>query len=126
MSQPVFVPGVNVYGITVQMKRKLDVTSPHAGMGDDDWVDAGLAIGDCVPVVDQPLAQSLARGGSNEATQSGSLFVPRAAADAIEVDMRFAYQGTNYHIIGKPSWNYAMPLTGEDFGYVEFTIRKGG
>lgn len=140
MSAPIFDPDVNVIGLTLQFEQFTDAAGPRAGMGNEDWVAVDNPLYDpakpnghgpkdfpgCVPVVDQPLSQTLARGGTNETTQSGSLFAPKAYAEIIEPDWRFEYQGVKYHIIGKPSWDYLHPLTGEDFGYVEFTVRKGG
>ena len=31
-----------------------------------------------------------------------------------------------FGVIGDARWDYNHVLTGEDYGYVEFTIRKGG
>lgn len=129
----VFVPGVNVVGVSIDFQE--DMADDDAKeMGDHDWQPAtgivnqqpraGRADGTldhCVPVVDAPLAQSLSRGMS---TQSGSIFVPRDSG--VRDNLRFFYGGTWYGIIGDARWNYEHALTGENFGYVEFTVRKGG
>ena len=75
----------------------------------------------CIPVVDAPLAQTLARG--TVSTQSGSVFVPRDSG--VADNMRF-FTRDLVGIVGDERWNYIHALTGEDFGYVEFTVRKGG
>ena len=137
MSAPIFVPGVNVIGVTLLFERD-DAPEAEKARGNHAWVPATEIIcpdrppGDpsplageldhCIPVVDAPLAQTLARG--TVSTQSGSVFVPRDSG--VADNMRFLYQGTWFGIVGDERWNYNHALTGEDFGYVEFTVRKGG
>lgn len=133
MSAPIFIPGVSVFGVTLLFEHDA-ATDEAKAMGDPDWQPATTIVNQqpragrlpgeldhCVPVVDAPLAQSLSRG---MATQSGSVFVP--ADSGVADNMRFFYNGTWYGVIGDARWDYNHALTGEDYGYVEFTIRKGG
>lgn len=134
MTLPVFVPGVNVRGVSLLFEED-HATDQEKSRGVHDWgpatgivnqrVRPGRPVGmldHCVPVVDAPLAQTLSRG--TQATQSGSVFVPRDSG--VKDDMRFYYNGTWYGIVGDERWNYDHALTGENYGYVEFTVRKGG
>lgn len=134
MTLPVFVPGVNVKGVSLlfeedhatdqEKSRSVHKWEPATGIVNQQ-VRAGRPVGmldHCVPVVDAPLAQTLARGTAS--TQSGSVFVPRNSG--VKDDMRFFYGGTWYGVVGDERWNYDHALTGEDYGYVEFTVRKGG
>jgi len=133
----VFIPGVTVFGVTITFEK--DVATPgEKARGNHTWVAADEVtcsprpdgapaplpgeIDHCVPVVDAPLAQTLARG--TVSTQSGSIFVPRGCG--VTDNMRFFYQGTWFGIVGDARWNYNHPLTQEDYGYIEFTVRKGG
>lgn len=130
----VFIPGVSVLGVSIPFEEDL---APEAKRlrGNHDWQPAtgivnqfdrpGRPVGTldhCVPVVDAPLAQTLAR--ATVSTQSGSIFVPRGSG--VTDSMRFFYHGTWYGIVGDERWDYEHALTGEDYGYVEFTVRKGG
>lgn len=130
----VFVPGVSVLGLPIAFEKD-EATEAAKGRGNHDWVPATEIVNQfdrpgrpdgtldhCVPVVDAPLAQTLARG--TVSTQSGSIFVPRGSG--VADGMRFFYHGTWYGIVGDERWDYLHPLTGEDQGYVEFTVRKGG
>ena len=132
----VFVPGVNVFGATILFQEDLADAAAKA-RGNHDWQPAaGIVcppradgttpapgeLDHCVPVVDAPLAQTLARG--TESTQSGSIFVPRGSG--VKDNMRFFYQGTWFGIVGDERWNYDQVLNREDYGYVEFSVRKGG
>lgn len=130
----VFIPGVSVLGVSIPFE--MDMAQEAARLrGNHDWQPAtgivnqfpraGRPIGTldhCVPVVDAPLAQTLAR--STQSTQSGSIFVPRGSG--VTDNMRFFYHGTWYGIVGDERWDYEHALTGEDYGYVEFSVRKGG
>lgn len=137
MTNPVFMPGVNVFGITITFQEDLASEADKA-RGNHDWQPAagvvcpprpqgapGPAAGEldhCVLVVDAPLAQTLARGTAS--TQSGSVFVPRNSG--VHDNMRFFYHGTWYGVVGDERWDYDHPLTRENYGYVEFSLRKGG
>lgn len=129
MSEPaIFIPGVSVLGVTLAFLHNVGTDEDPEWVGAPQIVNqfprAGREVGEldhCVPVVDAPLAQSLSRGMS---TQSGSVFVPKGSG--VADNMRFFYEGTWYGIIGDPRWNYLHVLTGEEYGYVEFTVRKGG
>lgn len=134
MSYPVFAPGVNVHGVTLVFEED-HATEDQKARGNHKWEPAaGIvnqlprpgrpvgALDHCVPVVDAPLAQTLARGTAS--TQSGSVFVPRGSG--VADNMRFFYGGTWYGIVGDARWNYDHALTQENYGYVEFTVRKGG
>lgn len=140
MTQPVFVAGVNVFATPIRFQAKSDASGVRAGMGNDAWADvnnplydpqneAGLGPKDFpgfVPDLQAPLSQSLSRGGTNEATQSGSLYGPREYAAVIKNDWRFLHGTTYWHIVGDANFDMNHPLTNEDFGYVEWTVRKGG
>lgn len=148
MSSPIFVADVNVHAASLQFENYSDSPDPaRAGMGNLDWFSVdnplfdpdhpGINLATGVPygpkdfpgfVVDvqQPLAQSLSRGGSNEATQMGSLYGPKPYAAIILPDWRFRWGTTSYHIVGDVMFDFVHPLTGVDFGYAMWTIRKGG
>ena len=57
-------------------------------------------------------------------SQGGDLFVPRGS-DLRNGD-RVTYQGRIFGIVGEAQWDMDHPMTGEDFGYVAYTIRYGG
>jgi len=130
----VFIPGVSVKGVSLAFEED-HATPQQQARGNHDWQAAtgivnqkpraGRPVGTldhCVPVVDAPLAQTLSRGTAS--TQSGSVFVPRESG--VKDNMRFFYNGTWYGIVADARWDYDHALTGEDYGYVEFTVRKGG
>lgn len=135
---PVFEAGVTVFADPIQFQELSDPEN----MGNDEWnnvtnplysptrpVFKGLTAQDFpgfVPDVAQPLSQTLARGGTNEATQSGSLYGPREYVGIVKPDWRFRHGGVFYRVVGDPNFDIDHPLTGEDFGYVQWTIRKGG
>ena len=52
------------------------------------------------------------------------LYAPGDAG--VEDNMRFEFQGLRYGVFGPPRYNYRHGFTQEDFGYIEFTIAKGG
>lgn len=133
----IFIPGVSVLGVSLEFQED-HATDDQKSRGVYDWrpavgivnhtpradgttPDPGV-LDHCVPVVDAPLAQTLSRGTAS--TQSGSVFVPRDSG--VRDNMRFFYQGTWFGIVGDQRWDYPHALTGEDYGYIEFTIRKGG
>lgn len=140
---PIFQAGVNVFTAPMRFEEWTDVAEgDRAGMGNQEWVQqtnplfdaddplyAGLTDKDFMgfwATIMQPLAQTLSRGGSNEATQAGSLYGPREFASIILPDWRFMWVDVYYHIVGRPNWDMNHALTNENFGYVEFACRKGG
>lgn len=139
-AQPIFRADVNVFAPPLRFQQSTDVTGASAGMGNENWNDVdnplydpqnvmGYGVKDFigfVPDIQQPLSQALARGGTNEATQSGSLYGPREYASIIKNDWRFLFGSVYYHVVGDANFDFDHPLTGEDFGYVEWTVRKGG
>lgn len=56
--------------------------------------------------------------------QMGSVFVPRGC-DLKDGD-RLPYQGKTFGVVGDALWDMNQPFTGDDLGYVEYTIRMGG
>lgn len=142
-ADPIFQAGVNVFTDPIRFEASADsLDASRAGMGNDSWVEVvnplydptnplfeGLIAKDFpgfLPDLQQPLSQTLARGGTNEATQSGSLFGPREYAGVIKNDWRFRHGTLFWHIVGDANFDLNHPFTGEDFGYVEWTVRKGG
>lgn len=115
MSQPVFVGGVNLYGSTLTFQVDLALAAEQM-RGNHDWTDEDT-IDDCVVLTNDPAAGAVA-------TQSGLLYVPRGTR--LLDNRRFFYQGVWYGVRGAPRYNFNHVLTGEDFGYVEYTIVKGG
>lgn len=120
MTSPVFIPGVNVFGVTLVFQKDHAPTASQQ-RGNHDWQDE-VTVEDCVPAIGAPLTQTYARGA--DSTQTGSVFVPRDSG--VTDNMRFFYQGTWFGVVGDPQWNYDHALTRENYGYVEFTARKGG
>lgn len=115
MSQPVFAPGENVFGtpLTFQVDH-----APVAEQrrGNHDWQDE-LTLTDCVVIESAPATGAVA-------TQGGLLYVPRGTA--VVDNMRFFHKGVWYGVRGPARYDYDHVLTRENFGYVEFTIVKGG
>jgi hypothetical protein len=124
MSQPaVFVPGVNVFGEPITFQRD------HAPIrdtqrGNHDWQDE-VTIDNCVVLVDQP-ATGLVGTRTEFITQGGALYVPRGPHEQLVDNMRFWYLRMWYGLISPPRLDFNHVLTGENWGYVEYTIVKGG
>lgn len=118
---PVFVPGVNVQGETVTfMVDQAPVREQQRG--NHDWQPV-LTVPNCVVLIDQPTA-GLVGTRSTVVTQNGLLYAPRGTA--ITDNMRFWYHGIWFGITTPPRFDFDHVLTGEDFGYAEYTIIKGG
>lgn len=64
------------------------------------------------------------RGQGSQYTLDGILFAPRGSG--LQNGDRFSYQGQTYDVIGGPQWDMVHPMTGDDYGYVVYTIRWGG
>lgn len=112
MSQPVFQPGVNVFGTTLTFQTDhADVASQRRG--NHDWQDA-LTVDHCVVLEDSSAVPNAA----------GLLYFPRGTA--VVDNMRFFYNGVWYGTRGPARYNFDHVLTRENFGYVEMTIVKGG
>lgn len=112
---PVFVPGVNLFGwqLTFQVDN---APIREQQRGNHDWQDA-LTVDHCVVIPDEPAA-------SRVDTQNGKLYVPRGTA--VVDDMRFFDKGVWWGVRGPARFDFDHVLTGENYGYVEFTIVKGG
>jgi hypothetical protein len=115
MSQPVFMPGVNVAGSTLVLQVD-NAPVREQQRGNHDWQDA-LTLDDCVVLAAEPTTGRVS-------ALEGKLYVPRGSA--VTDDMRFFYQGVWWGVRGPARFDFDHVLTGEDFGYVEFTIVKGG
>lgn len=103
-----------VYGVTITPTR---LTSDSLG----NHTPTALApITNAVFALDAPSADD----NSSLYSQGGDLFVPRGS-DLRNGD-RVTYQGRTFGIVGEAQWDMDHPLTGEDFGYVVYTIRFGG
>lgn len=89
--------------------------------GESEWVVLDQ-IANAVVVLDGPVA--IATESGKAYTQNGSLFVPRGS-DLQNAD-RFEYQDKTFGVVGDARWDMNSPFTGDDFGYVEFSIRLGG
>lgn len=141
----VFEAEVNVFAEPIRFEAYTEPTGTSAGMGNEMWAEVDNPLYDpdnpflhngeplgpkdfpgFIPDIMQPLSQTLARGGSNEATQAGSLYGPRDYAIIVEPDWRFKHGNVYYRVIGDPNFNIIHPLTRQDYGYVQWTIRKGG
>ena len=67
---------------------------------------------------------TLLDGKGSRFSQSGTVFVPRGY-DLKHGD-RLPYDGVKYSVVGRPRGNHDHALTGEDFGWVAFTVTGGG
>lgn len=112
MSQPVFAPGVNVFGPTLAFQTDhADVAAQRRG--NHDW-QLALTVENCVVLEDASAVPNAA----------GLLYVPRGVA--VVDNMRFFHNGVWYGVRGPARYAFDHALTRENFGYVEFTIVKGG
>ena len=115
MSQPVFAPGVNIFGFPLTFQVD------HAPVrdqqrGNNDWQDE-LTVEHCFVFDDPPAATRVA-------TQDGKLYVPRGVG--VVDNMRFFHNGVWWGVRGAARYDFDHGLTQENYGYVEFTIVKGG
>lgn len=69
-------------------------------------------------------APNLVEGKGSRYTQSGVVFIPRGY-DLKHGD-RLPYNGAHYTVVGKPRGDHVHAITGDEFGWVEFTIAGGG
>lgn len=103
-----------VVGVTITPQRPT-----FDGLGNPTYAAIGQ-ITNAVFALDAPSADD----DSSLYTQSGELFVPRGS------DLRngdhVTYQGRTFGVVGEAQWDMDHPFTGEDFGYVAYTIRYGG
>jgi hypothetical protein len=139
---PVFAPGVNVFTPPIRFEAYTDGAGPRSGMGNYDWNEVdnplydpndplfdGLTAKDFpgfVVDIQMPFGRSMSTQSANESPQFGMLFAPRNYSTIVQADWRFNWQGVFYHITGAPAYDVDHPLTGENFGYVQFMARKGG
>ena len=80
------------------------------------------SLGDCQVVVSIGKATAANSDSSPGASQVGVVFVPRGL-DRREGD-RFTYNSETYELMGQARGNQDHPFTGDDFGWVEFGIRR--
>lgn len=59
-------------------------------------------------------------GVNGRFTQDGTLFVPRGS-DVKAAD-KFTYQGHEFRVVGWPRADQDHPVTGDDFGWVQYVI----
>ena len=132
MSSPaIFVPGVNVFGVTLTFQ--IDHEPEQSRLrGNHDWRDE-LTVEHCVPIIGAANANASVQGrvtvgvsGQNPPYQAGSslLYTPRGAG--VQTNMRFWFQGIWYGTRGQQRFDLDHVLTGENFGYIEWMIVKGG
>lgn len=102
-------------GITITPERD------HGENGNPNWQPLN-SIPHCVIDMNRPVADD--ERSSRRSTQAGSLFAPRGCG--LKDGDRFTYQNVTFGIVGNALWDMDHPLSGDDFGYVEYVIRKGG
>lgn len=129
MTLPVFQPGVNVHGVTLTFEVDHEPQQSRQ-RGNHDW-QSEMTVADCVPLIGVANLSVQGRGGGGlsgqiPAYQAGGavLMVPRDAG--VTADMRFWFQGQWWGTRGDARYDIDHVLTGENFGYVEWTIVKGG
>lgn len=139
---PVFQAGQNVFVPPIQFEAYTDGSGFRANMGNYEWNEVvnplydadddlftGLTDKDFpgfVVHVEPPFGRSMSSQGANESPQFGNLYGPREYATIVEDDWRLQHNGVWFHVSGAESYNLDHPLTGENFGYVLWTMRKGG
>ncbi|MCX8559775.1 hypothetical protein OS122_02530 [Mycolicibacterium mucogenicum] len=77
---------------------------------------------DCVPVLNEP--QPVLSERSKRFVQTGDLYV-RKGADLEDGDEITLPEGV-FGVVGGPRFNQLHPMTKHDFGWVVYSIRKGG
>lgn len=102
-------------GVTISPQRPTD------NFGEPAWTPLAH-ITNAVVALNSPAAVVSESGKAY--TQDGSVFVPRGS-DLASGD-RFTHQGKTYGVVGDAQWDMNHPFTGDDFGYVEYSIRLGG
>lgn len=77
---------------------------------------------DCVPVLNEPSPMLNER--SKRYTQTGDLYVKRGAdlRDGDEITLPDGVFG----VVGNAQFDQNHPMTGANFGWVKYAIRKGG
>lgn len=109
-------PDLRAIGSTINPERFTDTD-----FGESSWQELD-PIPNAVVALDKPVA--IANEAGRPYSQDGALYVPRGA-DLRNGD-RFDYQGKTFGVVGDARWDMEHPLTGNDLGYVEYSIRLGG
>lgn len=87
--------------------------------GNPDWQN--LPATRAVMRLDEPIPVD---GKGSRYTQKGKAFIPRGY-DLKHGD-RIPFDGGHYTVIGRPRGNHDHPITGDDFGWVVYTVQGGG
>ena len=69
-------------------------------------------------------APTLLDGKGSRFTQSGTAFIPRGY-DLKHGD-RLPFGDGSYTVVGRPRGDHDHPFTGDDFGWVAYTVTSGG
>lgn len=83
--------------------------------GDPTYTDVGT-----FPAVIDLSGPGIESGSGRQVAQQGIVFVPRGSA--VKVGDRFAWGGNTYMLTGGPDGDLEHPFTGNDFGWVSYTV----
>lgn len=118
----IFGGEVMLQGVTLEPQRPtFDDMGNVTALGDLDPIE------DAVVILSPPSPMSdlvSQWGQGSQYTLDGLLFTPRGAG--MRNGDRFSYQGRVYDVISDAQWDMVHPMTGDDYGYVMYTIRWAG
>lgn len=117
----IFGDEIPITGVTLTPRRPT-----FDAMGNITKLDDLEPLENCVVIVN-PLPRQGGRfdAGGAQYTQTGVLYARRDGTRLRNAD-QVTYLGRNYFVMGDPEMDTDHPLTGDDFGYVMYSVHWGG